>query len=167
MTLKLYTSRYGNRQIASTSLVAVRTSLGIPKWPLGFTIQGYCQEITPDGYMLKLENYATYKMAYVKKLEAKGVAQIRRTLEKIAADAKGDALVLLCYENISKPGEWCHRRMFAEWWEAQTGEVVAELSEPPPDELLIAPVAPPKAKPAKAAKPSGGPTVDDGQLTLF
>jgi hypothetical protein len=41
-------------------------------------------------------------------------------------DAKG--VVLLCFEDLSKPGEWCHRRAFATWWEEQTGEKVEELS---------------------------------------
>ena len=33
-------------------------------------------------------------------------------------------VVLLCFENLAKPGLWCHRTMFAEWWTGETGELV-------------------------------------------
>jgi len=36
-------------------------------------------------------------------------------------------LVLLCWEDIRKPGEWCHRTMFAEWWAEHSGQGVLEL----------------------------------------
>ncbi|WP_156181066.1 DUF488 family protein, N3 subclade [Desulfovibrio sp. TomC] len=36
----------------------------------------------------------------------------------------GDDASLLCYE---KPGDFCHRRIVAEWLEKGTGEVVPEL----------------------------------------
>ncbi|MFF4050421.1 hypothetical protein ACFYZ5_27650 [Streptomyces chartreusis] len=55
--------------------------------------------------------------------------------ERIAArlrqitDAEGDhRLVLLCYEDLTKPGLWCHRRIFAAWWKEATGDEVRELS---------------------------------------
>jgi hypothetical protein len=34
---------------------------------------------------------------------------------------------LLCFEDLTKPGLWCHRRPFANWWLENTGEVVPEL----------------------------------------
>jgi hypothetical protein len=35
-------------------------------------------------------------------------------------------VLLLCYEDVLA-GDWCHRKVFAEWWQEQTGQVVEEL----------------------------------------
>lgn len=35
--------------------------------------------------------------------------------------------VLLCWEVLDKPGQWCHRRMVAEWFEKELGITVPEL----------------------------------------
>ena len=41
--------------------------------------------------------------------------------------ANNERLVLLCYEDLTKPGLRCHRRLFANWWCENTGDVVPEL----------------------------------------
>jgi hypothetical protein len=48
----------------------------------------------------------------------------------------GPDVTLLCYE---KPGEFCHRRLVAEWFEQELGVVVPELMWTPPKDsgLLI------------------------------
>jgi hypothetical protein len=33
---------------------------------------------------------------------------------------------LLCFERRVRGAAGCHRRRFAQWWEARTGEVIAE-----------------------------------------
>lgn len=38
-----------------------------------------------------------------------------------------DRLVLLCFDDIRK--ELCHRSLFAQWWQRETGENVRELQE--------------------------------------
>ena len=42
----------------------------------------------------------------------------------------GDDVVLLCYEDLTKPGEWCHRRIVAEWFEHHLGIEVPEWTPP-------------------------------------
>jgi hypothetical protein len=47
---------------------------------------------------------------------------------KAFATAHGsEGVVLLCFEDLTKPGEWCHRRSFAAWWDEKTGQKVDEL----------------------------------------
>ncbi len=53
---------------------------------------------------------------------------------------QGHPPVLLCHENISKPGQWCHRRMAALWFEQELGIAVPEMVMQP--------------KPAKLTEPS-------------
>ena len=50
-------------------------------------------------------------------------------LTEVADLAGNDQLVLCCFEDLRTPGAWCHRRIFATWWEQATGEPVLELSE--------------------------------------
>ena len=38
-------------------------------------------------------------------------------------------IVLCCYEDVRIPDEWCHRLVFAEWWQARTGMVIPELQD--------------------------------------
>lgn len=44
--------------------------------------------------------------------------------------ALGQNPVLLCYEDLSKPGEWCHRRMVAAWLEEHNTCQVPEWVHP-------------------------------------
>ena len=63
-----------------------------------------------------------YYNHYINRLDKIGVDKIFDELMK----AKGDKenLVLMCYE---KNADECHRRMFAEWWMWQTGEIIEEI----------------------------------------
>ena len=40
--------------------------------------------------------------------------------------AGGSEPILLCWEPLKKPGEYCHRRMLAKWFEDALGVVVPE-----------------------------------------
>jgi hypothetical protein len=56
------------------------------------------------------------------------VDTIRGALEQIVREAGSAGLVLLCFEDVLE-GEFCHRRVFATWWEEKIGEHVPELGE--------------------------------------
>jgi hypothetical protein len=61
----------------------------------------------------------------------RGLAQVAAEMAAIPLDPApaGQRLVLLCYENVTGPlGPLvCHRRVFADWWTAWTGQDVPEL----------------------------------------
>ena len=73
-----------------------------------------------------------FKPAYYEKLEGIGTDRIIDMVEKMNTEARaeGKELVLLCYEDVRVPGDWCHRTVFAEWWAEQTGELIEELYDP-------------------------------------
>ena len=50
-------------------------------------------------------------------------------LAEVAREAGVDQLVLCCFERLTEPGAWCHRRILATWLEKRTGQVVEELPE--------------------------------------
>lgn len=124
----LYVSRFGNPELKSGKYVTVRISVGSPKWPLGYNISGDISMIAPFGILNRYEEKEDYRRAYMKRLDGYGVDRIHNALSHF--EGMGKDVVLLCYEDIRKPEEWCHRTMFAEWWLNQTGEIVDELFDP-------------------------------------
>lgn len=131
--MAIYTARYGNKRLREDGYFPVGISLGTPKFKLGYDLRDQCYALAPKGFMLKME-YGPYREAYFGKLEAIGTNKIIGIVQRLDARAQeeGKSLVLLCYEDLRKPENWCHRTLFAEWWQAKTGEVIEELEEAEP-----------------------------------
>jgi len=68
--------------------------------------------------MLKMTN-GEYRAAYQEILDR---LDPRKVYQELGEDA-----ILLCWE---KPGEFCHRRLVAEWLERELGVEVPEYAEP-------------------------------------
>lgn len=127
--MKLYTSRFFNPELKKCIYTTVRISLGTPKWPLGYTLNGEMKDLMPFGLLGKYEVYDEFKKEYFQRLNKIGVSRIRAQLDDFAK--LGRDIVLLCYEDIRKgPEEWCHRTAFAEWWQLKTGTTICELPDP-------------------------------------
>ena len=117
---EIFTSSYA---LNGNSPDAIGISYGIPKNYEGKTLS----KLAPSGEMLrklhdKIINYTQidYKEAYLNLLEERGVDA------QELVDELPDGAVLLCYEDS---GEFCHRRILAEWIEEKTGLVVPEATE--------------------------------------
>ena len=123
----LYVSRYSNPELKKGIYTAVRISIGVPKWPLGYQITGEISDLMPWG-MLNKYSHEEFVVRYREKLENIGVEKIRRYLRSY--ERIGKPVVLLCYEDIRVKGQTCHRTTFAEWWKEKTGEDVKELEDP-------------------------------------
>lgn len=106
----------------------VRTTVGAPRFQLPYELAGFARLLAPSYAMLKMAE-GPYRHIYLERLEAAGVDLISEQLAEIADVAGDDRLVLLCFCDLSvpPPDNWCHRRMFAAWWE--TGQDVRELAE--------------------------------------
>lgn len=123
----LYVSRFSNPALKSGEYIAVRISLGTPKWPLGYTLAGEIKELMPFGLLGKYDRYEDFERAYFQRLNQIGANRIFQHLKKFTCASRDT--VLLCYEDIRCEGEWCHRTAFAKWWMMQTGEIVDELPD--------------------------------------
>jgi hypothetical protein len=119
--VRIFTSYYANKQAQSSEYTQIGISIGKNRWA---KVDIYLTNIAPTWDMVKLTDQEVYRKLYFEKLDTVGVDNIRESFESISSEKP---LVLLCYENISKPGQWCHRTMFAEWWKEKTGEVIEEL----------------------------------------
>ena len=125
--LTVATSRYQAREkIAASGLAPVRTTTGAPRFRLGYELDGNVAMLAPYG-LRSIEDRAEFEAAYGSRLDGFGVEKIRTALEAVARAAGAEGVVLLCFEDLDDPEQWCHRTIFAAWWREQTGEEVREL----------------------------------------
>lgn len=116
------------RHIAHTLPYSLKTDGLVHKLPLTFptpvaTIKWPREKFVP---------------AYFAHLEEVGVDAIRESAKHLRSAIGVDenaVLVLLCFEQLAKkPGTYCHRSLFAQWWTKQTGEDVPEYGAVRPAE---------------------------------
>jgi hypothetical protein len=123
--LRLYTSRWQNRDLEKLDVVPVGISRGTPRFPVSYRYRRL-PDLYPDGWMFGIEDDARFNEAYCKKLDRIGVDRIAAQLERISREEGGGDLALLCYE--ADPAR-CHRSAFSSWWFEQTGQRVEELAQ--------------------------------------
>lgn len=124
----LYTSRFGNKELNTGKYTVVGVVRSMPKFPVKYEIAGNIIQIAPPGYLWTENNRERFTKPYFEHLERSGYKMIRQILQKYLDIGKD--VVLCCYEDVRKPNEWCHRLVFAEWWEIKTGEKIEELQDP-------------------------------------
>lgn len=132
----LATSHFLNHDmIGETGRGAVRITARPPRYKLAFPIVGTLGELAPSRPILAITDQRTFEHQYHRQLDKLGVDQVIRGLDQMAdrhEKAHGTrGLVLLCFERVSA-GEWCHRRMLADWLEEHAGIPVPELEDRAP-----------------------------------
>lgn len=131
--MAIWVSRYSNKELQQNKdrYYPVGISIGRPKFPLGYQLREQCYSLAPKGYMLNMD-IERFKPAYYEKLENIGTDRIINMVTRLDEQARseGKELVLLCYEDVRVPEDWCHRTMFAEWWAENMGELIEELTDP-------------------------------------
>jgi hypothetical protein len=133
---RLFTARYSNPSLATHPAAKVQTSLGAPKFKLPYHLGATIPELAPAGWMLN-KSGAEFADLYTQLLERRGgIDHLAERFADVARAASVDQLVLLCFEDITKPGLFCHRRVFGTYWEQRTGQAVEELPEDEPGEQL-------------------------------
>jgi hypothetical protein len=94
---------------------ALSISQGVPKWYTG----ALYKKLAPPWEIVKIDNEATFRRLYQEMVLSK------LNPVHVADDLEGK--VLLCWE---LPGQFCHRRLVAEWLEKNLLVEVPELDEP-------------------------------------
>ena len=118
----IQTSYYSNKSLAlargKSRLVGI--SQGVPKW---FSGEVY-KALAPTWEMVRMKDMERYIKLYH--------AQILGKLDPHKTAKLLENSILLCWE---RPGEFCHRRLVAEWLERETGIIVPEynvqIAQPP------------------------------------
>ncbi|WP_053641418.1 MULTISPECIES: hypothetical protein [unclassified Streptomyces] len=131
--LTLFTNRFPDFQTAQG--VPVRITRGHPRYKLSYLLQHQVPVLAPAAAYFT-EPEPVFTAAYRADLDKLGAPRIAELLNAVATAAGDHRLVLLCFEDLSKPGLWCHRRVFADWWQERTGDVVRELGPRPTHEQI-------------------------------
>ena len=114
--MAIYTSNFA-RKGGDENAIAI--SRGTPKWYNGI----HWPELAPTWDMVKAYNDkqispARYTKLYLSQLRSLGVEDWGALLQQLP-----DPTYFLCFET---PGQFCHRRVFAQWVEEQCGWVIPE-----------------------------------------
>ena len=123
---QLYTASYSDFDPAWG--VPVRTSVGEPKWwpePLA-----HLRRVAPYG-LREVTDQDEFARLYFERLDNAGPEAISDRLIALSATHQGRPLVLLCFEDLRRPGAWCHRRLLAAWIERNLCFAVPELTRQP------------------------------------
>lgn len=136
LPFELSTSRYPCKSIDEASMIPVGITVGNPRFKLAYKLVAIVKELAPVG-LKDVGSDEEFERLYRVRLDSFGLAYFQRRLSELVAASSGKThIVLLCYEDLAKPGEVCHRRMFASWWQEKTGIEVPELSGIAPEALF-------------------------------
>ena len=128
---KLYTSRYSNKNLLETETLKIGITRGKPRFPLGYEIYANLISLAPPMAIFGIEDREIFTRKYMEYLDRLGVEKVKEILGRVGY-GKEEELILLCYEDITKEPldkNYCHRTIFAEWWEKQTGEKIEEYPD--------------------------------------
>jgi len=118
--MRIFTSLFARTaRLEKTGIVPISIALWNPRWYDGAAMRS----VAPTAYMVNAdisrERYVElYNREILGRLRAEDVVAEIETL------SNGKDAALLCYE---KPGDFCHRRLLAEWLTRETGIEVEEF----------------------------------------
>lgn len=117
--MEIYTSYFARQgKLREAGIVPI----GIALWPPKFFQGLHLQYLAPKRYMMKDEvtREQYIQMYYRDVVGHLNPAQVIADIERMS---QGKDAALLCYE---KPGDFCHRRLFADWMLRETGLEIKE-----------------------------------------
>lgn len=114
------TSRFANVSQFRGNETAISISRWSPSWYLG---KVYAKLAPPAELVLAAKageiGFEEYKILYEEAiLNPLNPNLVFRELKAISENP-----ILLCHEDLTIPGEWCHRRLVAAWLEPVAGEI--------------------------------------------
>jgi hypothetical protein len=118
--IEVYTSHWRSPLLEEADSQIISISRGEPRWRLPFRYRRL-RELAPNDEAWAMKDMREFEKAYLDQLASLGADRIVADLERLSGS---HPCVTLCWE---KPGEFCHRRVLADWLHAQTGLVIREL----------------------------------------
>ena len=130
--MKIYTSYFGNlRKLSQAGIIPVSIARWSPKWFEGIKYG----TVAPLPDMLKGD---ITREQYIEQYNRRVLARLdpARVVKELTIFTGDRDCALLCYE---KPGDFCHRHLFAEWMTRETGLETTEfgVEEDKPKETEI------------------------------
>lgn len=126
--MRVWTSRYGNRELADRDdLVKVGITLGRPRFRTFYEWE-WLSLLAPPGWLFGENDQRTFRQKFRAAVLDPNRDAILEALREVSDRHGGCDLVLLCFEDLRRPG-WCHRQVVGEWLEEQGFGPVPELGE--------------------------------------
>lgn len=124
----LSTGRYkqDDPEAFAAAYLPVGITTSTPRFRLGYKLAANVKQAAPLGIRGE-EDRERFEQLYRLRLDSFGPLFFTGMFTEIARKHGKPNLALLCFEDLTQAGEWCHRSMFARWWEHRTGVPVPEL----------------------------------------
>jgi hypothetical protein len=123
----VFTAYYASKKFDRAKHYLVRISIGSPRW---MNTDDVCLDFAPNRAWLTLD-VKSYFDKYDARLEGVGIRRVKSMLDALTVRAKGNAVVLYCFESLSPENvaksQWCHRQVFSEWVKFRGRLVVPQL----------------------------------------
>ena len=123
---QLFTSRWTSPLLRDLDAACVGISRGVPRWPLPYRYK-LLRLLAPSREAFVIEDRDEFTQAYLGGLDMLGTDRIVADFVKIGREVGHKPLVLLCWEDVFAPEQWCHRRLLAGWLHEHLGVEVLEL----------------------------------------
>jgi Protein of unknown function, DUF488 len=123
---RLFTSRWTSPLLRDLDAAYVGISRGVPRWPLPYRYK-LLRSLAPSREAFAIKNRDEFSREYLGELAILGTDRIVADLAKIGREVGHKPLVLLCWEDVFDPEQWCHRRLLAGWLHEHLGVEVPEL----------------------------------------
>lgn len=120
--MKIYTSYFGNlRKLHSAGIVPISIARWNPKWfeGISYKVVAPLPEMLRDN-ITQQQYIEQYRRRVLSRVDQ---AVMLKDLERLTG---GRDCALLCYE---KPGDFCHRRLLADWMLETTGLEIPEFGQ--------------------------------------
>ncbi len=126
----LHTSAYWNQKVKSLALAGEAVPVGItlyhPRRNPGYPLRHNLKLLAPDKALFKIDDYAAFRVPFLDLLELRWPF-IQSELENLSGLYPELPLILLCFDRVDGPGDWCHRQIVAEFLAAKLAQPVTEL----------------------------------------
>lgn len=83
-------------------------------------------DLAPTPEILQIKDESLYKPRYIERLEQLGWENFKRLIWDVSDGFETD-VVLLCYESLKTPDQFCHRTMLAEFYNQNHGTNITEF----------------------------------------
>ena len=104
--------------------------VSISRFPPSWYIGKQFMALAPSPTLLSdsRHNNLSYE-AYLERYTSETLSKldVETVYNNILIAAGGKEPVLLCFEDLTKPGEWCHRRIVSGWFFKELGVTVPEF----------------------------------------
>jgi hypothetical protein len=121
--LSIFTSYWANPLLKDLDAIYIGISRSVPRWSVPFEYR-HLPLLAPSRETFAIEDEGKFAAAYRKQLMKLGAERIVTAFMNVSSRHGGRPVVLLCYES---PGQFCHRRIFADWLFEQASVEVLEL----------------------------------------